>query len=57
MSWIPQRMLELDNQIETLLSQKGPQSLSQLSAMAPVDASESVVAKAMRSIAEIKLHR
>lgn len=50
-------MLELDSQIETLLSQKGPQSLSQVSAMAPVDAAEAVVARSIRSIAEIKLHR
>lgn len=57
MSWIPQRMLELDNQIETLLSQEGPQSLSQVSAMASVDAAEAVVARSIRSIAKIKLHR
>ncbi|KAL2004046.1 hypothetical protein VTN02DRAFT_844 [Thermoascus thermophilus] len=56
MSWIPQTMLELDNQIETLLSQKAPQSLSQVSAMAPVDAAEAVVARSLRSIAKIKLH-
>lgn len=57
-AWISQRMQELDNRIESvLLMRKGPRFLSQLSTAEPVDASEAVVARAMRSIAEIKLHR
>lgn len=57
-AWISQRMQELDHRIESvLLMRKGPRFLSQLSMAEPVDASEAVVARAMRSIAEIKLHR
>ncbi|KAL1964561.1 hypothetical protein VTN77DRAFT_6858 [Rasamsonia byssochlamydoides] len=56
-AWIAQRMQELDHRIESvLLMRKGPPFLSQLPIAAPVDASEAVVARAMRSIAEIKLH-
>ncbi|KAJ9216516.1 transcriptional regulator family: Fungal Specific TF [Paecilomyces variotii] len=56
LSWIPQRMLELDDQIEALLNEEERTSLAQVSATAPVDSSEAVVAKATRLIAEIKLH-
>jgi hypothetical protein len=51
-------MSELDRRIESVLrTRKGPRLLSQLPTAAPVDASEAVVARAIRSIAEIKLHR
>lgn len=50
-------MLELDEQIETLLNEEERSSLAQVSTTAPVDSSEAVVAKATRLIAEIKLHR
>ncbi|KAL1847065.1 hypothetical protein Plec18170_008841 [Paecilomyces lecythidis] len=56
LSWVPQRMLELDEQIETLLNEEERSSLAQVSTTAPVDSSEAVVAKATRLIAEIKLH-